>query len=243
MSNLSKHEGASFIDGFELSYNSATVLNIAAGSAGASDGSRVMTGAGTTIAITTNGAGGLLSHVAAAEASNTLYAVWMLEKDDGTQCYGFDTSFSSPTYPADYTKSRRIGCWLNDSSSNLFNFKQTGSGRTRRYDPTNGSFWTESDNSPCPSTPTTMQGPVNIERVVLFGSMSVNAADTAHHSVYLRSDTGSLMSLHVYTASNSNALAWTNKTDANGRMYYWAYDGFSLNVSMWFYVDSYEDYL
>lgn len=236
------------IEGFELSRNTTNPtyqLDIAAGSARSDDDTvNLVSTSVETIDIVVSGVGGRLS--AAAEASDTLYAVWCIRKDsDGSLAYGFDVDFDSPTYPEGYSKGRRIGSWLNDASSNLFNFRQTGSSQTRRHDPTASSFWVTSDTSPCPSTPTTMQGPVNIERVVLFGHMAVNATDTAHHNVFLRNDTGSLLSLHVYTLSNSSQLMWTNRTDANGRLYYWAHgeSPYSLNVSVWLFVNSYEDYL
>lgn len=62
-----------------------------------------------------------------AEASSTLYAVWLIKRPDtGVVDVLFSTSFTAPTMPTNYTKKRLIGAVYNDASSNLLAFVQQG---------------------------------------------------------------------------------------------------------------------
>lgn len=65
-------------------------------------------------------AGGMFTGTVAAD---TWYAVHLIEKDsDGTIDVGFDTSSTAANIPAGYTRYRRIGWVLTDSSANIINF-------------------------------------------------------------------------------------------------------------------------
>lgn len=62
-----------------------------------------------------------------AEASGTLYAVWLIKRTDTSVVdVLFSTSFSAPTMPADYTLKRLIGWIYNDGSSVIQPFTHTG---------------------------------------------------------------------------------------------------------------------
>lgn len=215
------------IAGFALSYNSTTVLNVGAGDALASDDSRLIIGTGTTIDITTDGAGGLLSYAAAAEAAHTLYAVWVLEKDDGTQTYGFDTSFSSPTYPTDYTTSRRIGCWYNNAASDLQRAHQFGRGREQEHYTMEGlaaAGWyayAAVGNAPNIITaPTAVSCPAGSQNVVLKGYFeSYGNAAPASRSGCAGVTNESALNISSYSQNVSVYAPFTFRPDPSDQLY------------------------
>jgi len=77
--------------------------------------------------ITTSGAGGLDT---GSEASSTWYAVHVIA-GPGVVSGVFSLSATSPTLPAGYDQSRRIGWVRNDGSSNLVSFSQHGNSNDR----------------------------------------------------------------------------------------------------------------
>lgn len=62
-----------------------------------------------------------------AEATSTLYAVWLIKRPDtGVVDALFSTSFSAPTMPTNYTRKRLIGAIFNDAAGAILAFKQVG---------------------------------------------------------------------------------------------------------------------
>lgn len=53
------------------------------------------------------------------EAVSTWYCIWIFAKDDGTYCFRFSTSATSPTVPSGYTYKRLIGKVYNNTSGNF----------------------------------------------------------------------------------------------------------------------------
>ena len=69
-------------------------------------------------------AGGLFSGTIAAD---TVYHCFVIESDDGTTIdAGFDTSITAANIPSGYTRYRRVGSIITDSSSNILTFYQAG---------------------------------------------------------------------------------------------------------------------
>lgn len=144
-----------YINGFGLSRNAVTPsskIDIAAGQC--ADGGNTLlitTSAVTTVDITVAGTNGLDT---GAEAASTLYALWIIRKDDGTTSGLLSVSFTAPTMPSGYTTKRRIGSWFNDGSSNFLAATQVGTGRERtvRF---KAEFQLIFDNQPIASSYTT----------------------------------------------------------------------------------------
>lgn len=118
-----------FIGGLTLSFNSATVLNIAAGTCTSDDNSNQMRLAGaytkTTGAWAVGSGNGALD--TGTVANNTGYHVFLiLRTDTGVEDILFSTSATSPTMPANYTKKRRIGWFLTDGTASILAFVQNG---------------------------------------------------------------------------------------------------------------------
>jgi hypothetical protein len=82
--------------------------------------------------ITASGAGGLDT---GAEAADTWYYIHVIADSTGVNPVSavFSASITSPTLPAGYDKSRRIGQLRNNSASNLLKVIQTGSDADRMY--------------------------------------------------------------------------------------------------------------
>ena len=76
-----------------------------------------LTSVSTTISITT-----MLD--TGSEAANTWYYVWIFAKADGSYCFRFSTSYTSPTVPSGYTYKRRISVVRNNASSNFVSVRQ-----------------------------------------------------------------------------------------------------------------------
>lgn len=77
--------------------------------------------------ITTAGAGGLDT---GAEAANTIYYVWIIQKSSDSTVKALlsvkSNLSSAPTWPAGYDRWALVGCVGNDNSSNFISFTQTG---------------------------------------------------------------------------------------------------------------------
>ena len=110
--------------------DTANDINITAGEAADSTNASLLTlSAETTKRIDAtwaagDDAGGLFTGSVAAD---TTYHVFIIKKDsDGSIDAGFDTSLSAANIPSGYTKYRRIGSIVTNSSSNIINFTQKG---------------------------------------------------------------------------------------------------------------------
>jgi hypothetical protein len=115
------------IDGFTLSRSSATLLNVAAGSAWSEDSARkLLSTTGTeTVDLTVSGAGGL----GVSRAVDTWYHVFAIYKDaDATTDVYADTSPTAANKPAGYSSYRRLGSFRTDAtgSGEIINFSQHG---------------------------------------------------------------------------------------------------------------------
>lgn len=128
------------IDGLKLKpddTNPTYQINILKGSCRDSTGIHtIKTGVTKTVDITASGAGGLDT---GSEASSTWYAVYLIDDTSGTNNPAgiLSTNTTTPTLPNGYNVFRRIGWVRNDSSSDLLEFAQRGTGNERRY------FWLE----------------------------------------------------------------------------------------------------
>lgn len=116
-----------FLGGLGLSFNSTTVLNIAAGMTTSDDVTTMMT-LGSAYTKTTGswavgtGNGGL---DAGSVANTTWYHVYVIERTDtGVVDVLFSTSATAPTLPANYTKQRRVGSFKTNGSAQIISFAQ-----------------------------------------------------------------------------------------------------------------------
>ena len=118
------------LDGFELSFNTTSTVDIAAGDTrDSTDAADISASTSNTIDITASGANGLDT---GAEANSTWYYVYAIKKDSDSSVDGLlSTSASSPTMPGGYTYFRRVGAVYNNSSGNIEDFTQHGQGRDR----------------------------------------------------------------------------------------------------------------
>lgn len=115
------------LDGLGLSWTSVSQATIAAGSCRDQDDSYDMNLAASRVAdITVSGAGGLDTGV---EGDNW-YAVFAIEKADGTTAALLSLSATAPTMPSGYLYKRRVG-WVKNVAGDLLLFYQYGSGRDR----------------------------------------------------------------------------------------------------------------
>ena len=100
----------SAISGFGLSLGAGnTSINIAAGSAADSTGTRIINGAACVVDLSTSGAGGL---DAGGIAASTWYAFFVISGSAGSSCVGTATTAAvvpTPTLPATYTHYRYVG--------------------------------------------------------------------------------------------------------------------------------------
>lgn len=116
-----------FLGGLGLSFNSTTVLNIAAGMTTSDDVTTMMT-LGSAYTKTTGswavgtGNGGLDT---GSVANTTWYHVYVIERTDtGVVDVLFSTSATAPTLPANYTKQRRVGSFKTNGSAQIISFAQ-----------------------------------------------------------------------------------------------------------------------
>jgi hypothetical protein len=130
--NLDNPVTFNYLTGLVLSNDTDTDhdINITAGQAADSTNASYLTlSAETTKQIDStwaagDDAGGLFTGTVAAD---TTYHMFIIEKDsDGSIDAGFDTSLTAANIPSGYTKFRRIGSVVTDSSSNIINFVQRG---------------------------------------------------------------------------------------------------------------------
>lgn len=117
-----------YISGLTLANNAGTPntkIDIAAGQAANSTNALLLSSTGTlTIDATTIGANGM---DAGALGASTWYHVHLIAQAGGVTAAGLlSTSVASPTLPATYVYSRRIGSVLTNASSQLVAFKQIG---------------------------------------------------------------------------------------------------------------------
>lgn len=130
-----------YIDGFQMTNHTDADhdIQIAAGAALSSDGtaniklnSAIIKRIDASWAVGTN-QGGLDT---GSVGNNTFYAVYaILRPDTGVVDVLFSASFSSPTMPSNYTKSRYIGAVGTDASANIIAFRQYAGGEFRWLDP------------------------------------------------------------------------------------------------------------
>lgn len=119
------------MSGLALSWISASTIEIAAGTARATDNFADIEVQDTlSVDLTVSGAGGLDT---GAEAADTTYFIWILGDSTGTNQPVAVASLSSfqPTLPAGYDLQRRVGAIRNNAGSNIIKFNQRGDGRTR----------------------------------------------------------------------------------------------------------------
>ena len=120
-----------FFTGYNLSWISTSIVEVAAGDCTADDQSGFIFSAGALQANTAaSGAGGLDTGGVAAD---TWYAAWIIS--DSTQAEPvalmLSASFSSPTMPLTYDRKRLVGSVRTNGSSNLMRFVQQGNSRDR----------------------------------------------------------------------------------------------------------------
>lgn len=121
-----------FLEGLKLEYVSTTQVKINIGKALSDDQSFLLElSSSKTADITASGANGL---DAGSEAVSTHYFVWLIYNPSTTTYAALlSTSSTDPTMPADYTKKRRVGVIINDSSGNFLDFEQAGQNNKRQY--------------------------------------------------------------------------------------------------------------
>lgn len=120
-----------YIHGLELAWSSNTQITIGEGQCkNSSDATPIVSTAEITVDITSSGANGLDTGT---EASSTLYHVYIIGDSDGENATAglLSESVSSPTLPSGYDVFRRLGTVLNNSSSNIEPFFQSGVGNQR----------------------------------------------------------------------------------------------------------------
>jgi len=121
---------ANYISGCGITFSTVEKLIIATGTAVDSTNTTVITSAGYTLDFTASGANGLDTSVV---ASNRIYYVFLIRKNDGTTASLASLSFSSPTLPSGYTTFRRIGTWQTVLGADLPIFIQRGNYNRREY--------------------------------------------------------------------------------------------------------------
>lgn len=122
----SRSDPKGHIDGFLLSYNSASTVDVLAGEAkDESDTVTILSASTLTADLTVSGANGLDT---GAEAADTWYSVWVIAKADGTVASLLSVSSTSPTMPATYIYKRRVGWIKNDvgAGTDILKFSMTG---------------------------------------------------------------------------------------------------------------------
>jgi hypothetical protein len=119
-----------YVDGLPAIWVSDSTLRIGPGRCRSDDNTTdIVVSSNLDAAFGTTGAGGL---DAGSEASSTGYYLWLIYDPTGdTEAAMLSTSSTAPTMPGDYTKKRLIGYGFNNASSNFWEFKQNGDGRTR----------------------------------------------------------------------------------------------------------------
>jgi hypothetical protein len=121
-----------WLDGLEMSFNTVSTVDIAAGSCrDSTDTENIVVGSPLTANIAVVGANG---RDAGSETADTWYALYVIADSTGQNSPAslLSTSFSSPTLPSGYDIFRRVGAVRNNSSSAIENFRITGNGRVRR---------------------------------------------------------------------------------------------------------------
>lgn len=120
--------GRGFIDGLILSYNSTTVLSIAAGQATDSTNATAIVGTAftkSTAGAWASGSGSNGMGTGLTIANSTWYHVYAIINSGAYDVY-FDTSASAANKPASTTAFRRIGSFLTDGSAHIIKFFQVG---------------------------------------------------------------------------------------------------------------------
>lgn len=124
-----------YLSGYEVSFNTTVLVNIAAGAArnDANDGD-IVDATGFTVNIATTGANG--RNVDTAEQSDKWYGVYVISDASGSTRAGFlinEDDLGSFTYPPGYSRKRRVGWIRNDGTGNIRKFRACGGGRSRNY--------------------------------------------------------------------------------------------------------------
>jgi len=118
-----------YLNGMQLSWVSATTVEVAVGSCRDSADSADITASATLQAdITAGGAGGLDTGL---EAVSSWYAVHVIDGTAGVAAL-LSLSATAPSLPAGYTTFRRVGWVFNDAGGDFRYFVQRGSGRDRK---------------------------------------------------------------------------------------------------------------
>lgn len=120
-----------YISGLNLSYNSASTVQISAGECRDDTDVANMVSSGTLTAnITSSGANGLDD---GEEANSTIYHAFIISQADGTVASLLSVSKNSPTMPSGYIYKRYVGIVKNDGSSAFIRFTQMGEQSHRNY--------------------------------------------------------------------------------------------------------------
>jgi len=128
------------VNGLQISDDTVTSKNIAAGKCRADDDLFDIISSGVLTPDFTNGVGVVDGLDTGVEAADTWYSIWIiLNSTSGAVGSLLSISSTSPTLPTGFDKKRRIGWTRNNSSSNLYNYDSTSSSTDRFY------LWNEAE--------------------------------------------------------------------------------------------------
>lgn len=221
-----KQEARGFIGQLTTSYNSATKVQVAAGSARDSTGARTMMLPSALLGICqTSGAwtaGNDQNKLdTGARALSSVYHIFLIARDDGTTEILFSGSATAPTLPSGYTRFRRIGSFLTDASNNIRPYVQEGDLFLYSDVPPTDVSVTNLASASGTLFPLSVPTTVNVEAI-----FNAHGADSGANQIYLSSPTQpdntcaptSGRSSLAFAGASGAAGQFMLRTDTSGRI-------------------------